>query len=180
MSERPSASVLDEYLVVQSQLGDAGAFARLVERWHPRLLRQAHHYTRDGDAARDVVQESWIGVMRGLRSLRDPARFKAWALRLVANKARDWVRREQIRRKAADRADPPGGGGEGAPPEAVRQVRAALAELAPDYRLVVTWFYLEGMSVGEIAEALAVPPGTVKSRLFYARNALRDRLEETP
>ncbi|NIR42694.1 MAG: RNA polymerase sigma factor, partial [Gemmatimonadetes bacterium] len=92
MNERTPASVLDEYLVVESQLGDRVAFARLVDRWHARLLRHAYHYTQDGEAARDVAQESWIAVVRGLRSLEDPARFRAWVLRIVANKARDWIR----------------------------------------------------------------------------------------
>lgn len=189
MSERAPSSVLDEYLVVQSQLRDEGAFARLVRRWHPRLLRHAYHFTRDAEAARDVAQESWMAVVRGLGTLRDPARFRPWALRIVANKGRDWVRREQARRKAVLGAeeDAPWEAGASAGPgavagpgasEAVLRVRAGLAGLEPEQRLVLTWYYLEEMSVREIAEALSIPSGTVKSRLFNARRALERRLEE--
>jgi RNA polymerase sigma-70 factor (ECF subfamily) len=179
MSGRSADQVLDEYLVVRSQLGDAEAFGRLVRRWHGRLLRQAGLYTGDGEPAKDVVQESWIAIVRGLGSLQDPARFRAWAFRIVANKARDWVRREDARRRAAGRlaAEPtpdlPTSGS-----VRVERVRAGLAELEPAQRCVLDWFYLEGMSVAEMAEALDVPPGTVKSRLFYARRALAERLKE--
>ena len=180
VSERAAAAVLDEYLVVQSQLGDADAFRHLVRRWHSRLVRHARYFTRDGEAAKDVAQKSWMAIMRGLRSLHDPANFRAWAFRIVANKARDWVRREETRRRATRRVEAEAAHEEAALPSGViERVRTALAELEPSQRCVLTWFYLEGMSVREIAEALDVPAGTVKSRLFYARGALRARLEET-
>lgn len=172
--------ILDEVLVVQSQLGDAAAFARLVRRWQGRVLRRARHLTGDREAAEDVAQESWMAVIRGLRSLRDPARFPAWTLQIVANKSRDWVRREGARRRATGRAE-----GEPATPAAepdarlVKRVREGLAELDPAPRSVLRWFYLEGRSVAEIADVLDIPAGTVKSRLFHARDALRARLEET-
>ncbi|MEJ2217779.1 MAG: sigma-70 family RNA polymerase sigma factor [Gemmatimonadota bacterium] len=180
-ANNPTADdILDEYLVVQSQLGDAAAFSRLVRRWQGRVLRRAHYFTRDHEAAKDVAQESWMAVIRGLRSLRDPARFPAWTLQIVANKSRDWVRREDARRRATHGVE-----AEPARPDStsnadlIERVRAGLAELDPGRRSVLRWFYLEGMSVAEIAEALDIPAGTVKSRLFHARDALRARLEET-
>lgn len=186
MSERGPLSVLDEYLVVQSQLGDPSAFARLVERWHPRLVRHAYHRTQDRDAALDVVQDSWLAVVRGLRSLRDPARFRPWVLRIVANKARDWIRRRQARRRATRRAEVAASSAAAAPGETpasgadpARRVRAGLAELDESQRRILTCFYLEEMSVRQIAEAFSIPIGTVKSRLFHARKALRARMEET-
>jgi RNA polymerase sigma-70 factor (ECF subfamily) len=180
VSERTPSSLLDEYLVVQSQMGDSEAFARLARRWHPRLLRHAYHFTQDADAALDVTQESWLAAVRGLRSLKDPARFRAWILRIVANKARDWIRREQSRRVAARRVEPPEvEDGPNPTSEAVRRVRDGLRRLEPDQRLVLTCYYLEEMSVREIADALSIPEGTVKSRLFHARRALKSHLEET-
>jgi RNA polymerase sigma-70 factor (ECF subfamily) len=179
VNERTAATVLDEYLVVQSQLGHADAFGHLVNRWQPKLLRHARCFTRNGEAAKDVAQESWMAILRGLHSLHDPARFRAWAFRIVANKARDWVRKEEARRRATGRvAAEPASGGAAATGGSVERVRVALAELEPSQRCVLTWFYLEEMTVAEIAEALGVPAGTVKSRLFYARDALRARLKE--
>ena len=171
--------VLDEYLVVQSQLGDAVAFRRLVRRWQGRVLRRAEYLVRDRDAAQDVAQESWMAVIRGLRSLRDPARFPAWTLQIVAHKSRDWVRREEARTRAMRRAVAEPEPSASAPAAClVERVRAGLAALDPARRSVLRWFYLEGMSVAEIADVLDIPPGTVKSRLFHAREALRGRLEE--
>lgn len=179
MPSHDLSSVLDEYLVVQSQLGDANAFSELIDRWHPRLLRHAYCLTRDYDAACDVVQESWMGVLGRLRSLRDPVRFRAWILRIVSNKAHDWVRRERGRRRSVEQAEVVAEHGSSTPDgDAVHRIRAGLEELERGQRLVLSWFYLEEMSVREIAEALSIPVGTVKSRLFHARNALRARLEE--
>ncbi len=179
-SERTSDVVVDEYLVVRSQLGDAEAFGLLVRRWQDRMVRHAFRITDDAEVAKDVAQESWVAVVRGLRSLRDPARFPAWALRIVANKSRDWVRREGARRRALGRVD--SDDWSSAAPlrtDAVVRVRAALAELEPGRGILLRRFYLEGKSIAEIAEAMGIPEGTVKSRLFHARDALRARLEET-
>jgi len=178
--ERTRRAVLDEYLVVRSQLGDSEAFGRLVRRWHRRLLGHAFRFTGEREAAEDVTQESWMAIMKGLRSLHDPARFRPWALRIVANKARDRIRRESTRRRTSRRAPAEPAPAEAtAASDAVRRVQAGLAGLDPDQRAVLSCFYLEEMSVREIADALSVPVGTVKSRLFYAREALRQRLEDT-
>jgi RNA polymerase sigma-70 factor (ECF subfamily) len=181
-NELAADTVLDEYLVVQSQLGDASAFGRLVWRWQGRVVRRALYLTSDPEAAKDVAQESRMAVIRGLRSLRDPGRFPAWVLQIVSNKSRDWVRREGARRRATKRvqeelpsADPTPAPGAGL----IERVRTGLAELDPARRSVLRWFYLEGWSVAEIADQLGIPAGTVKSRLFHAREALKARLEET-
>ncbi len=179
MRERTPSALVDEYLVVQCQLKDATAFARLVRRWHPRIVRHAYRLTQDRDIAGDIAQDTWIAVVRGLSSLRDPARFKAWVLRIVANKARDWIRREQVRRRAVRQADAdPGISGPERESGAVQRVRAELTRLGPDQRVVLTWHYLEEMPIREIAEALSIPEGTVKSRLYHARIALRSLLED--
>jgi RNA polymerase sigma factor (sigma-70 family) len=179
-NDRSAAAVLDEYLVVQSQLGDAEAFGCLVLRWHAKLLRHGRHFTRNSEAAEDVVQESWIAIVRGLGSLHDPARFRAWAFRIVANKGRDWVRREEARRRATRGLEAePWASGDDSASILIGRVRRGIGELEPTHRRILTWFYLEEMSVAEIARALDVPAGTVKSRLFYARQALIKSLKET-
>jgi RNA polymerase sigma-70 factor (ECF subfamily) len=177
MSSRTPSTVLDEFLVAQSQCGDSEAFASLVGRWHPRLLRNALRYTGDAEAAKDVAQEVWLAIARGLHSLNDPACFRAWAYRIVANKSRDWIRRERSRRRLNQSLDRPSPGVEQGS-EAVERIRIAIGELDTDQRTILTWFYMEEMSVREIAEALSIPPGTVKSRLYHARHALRACLEE--
>ena len=180
MTQDSASSALDEYLVIECQLGNADAFRALFRRWHPRLLGHAHALTEDREAAIDVTQESWIGIVRGLRGLRDPARFPSWALRIVANKARDWIRREQSRRRMMEggAVDPPRPATPDDGDDDLDRLRAGLAALERDKRRVLRLHYLEGRSVAEIASELGVAPGTVKSRLFNARNELRHRLEE--
>jgi RNA polymerase sigma-70 factor (ECF subfamily) len=176
-SERLPSRALDEYLVVECQLGNTEAFRALVRRWHGAFVRRAQSFTKDAEAARDVAQESWIGIIGGLRRLRDPARFRPWAMTIVANKARDWVRREQSRRGTAALAgeDQPG---DTAADSARDRVRDGLATLEPGQRHILRRHYLESCSVAEIASELGIPEGTVKSRLSTARNQLKLRLAE--
>jgi RNA polymerase sigma-70 factor (ECF subfamily) len=96
---------------------------------------------------------------------------------IVANKSRDWVRREQSRRGVAAAAHPDGHP-HAAPDHDLERVRDGLAALGPDQRNLLRSYYLESRSVAEIASELGIPEGTVKSRLHTARNQLRLRLEE--
>jgi RNA polymerase sigma-70 factor (ECF subfamily) len=171
----------DEWLVAASQAGDAGALDELVRRWHPRLVRQACALTGDGEAARDVAQESWMAMVRGLDRLDDPVAFPAWAFRVLHGKAIDWIRKQQRRRKR-DRtfeelanAPPPSSRADGKDVA----LEAALETLPPERRALVGLFYYEQLSVAEIADVLGISPGTVKSRLYHCRHQLRRHMEES-
>ncbi|MCU0256932.1 MAG: hypothetical protein MUF60_09310, partial [Vicinamibacterales bacterium] len=102
---RSPDEVADDLLVLDAQAGDVAAFERLAARWHPRLLRYAARLTGDADGAREVTQETWLAVVKGLRRLRDPASFAAWALRVTSRRSADWIetrRRTRHRDAAAD------------------------------------------------------------------------------
>jgi len=174
---RDPGLVLEELLVASAMAGSEAAFGQLVSRWTPRLMRHARHLLHDSEAARDVVQEAWIGAATGLRRLDDPARFAPWMFALVSRRAVDCVRRavrdrrlvaqasERVHETPCDTAD------------ALLDLRKAIARLPVGQRLVVSLHYGEGFGVEEIAAAHGLPPGTVKSRLFAAREALRNYLE---
>ena len=178
MSEKDRA--LDAYLVASARLGDRRAMARLVRLRGPRLLAHATRLLGEREAARDVVQDAWVEILRGLKGLRDEAVFLPWALRIVTRRvAREIGRRQRGRRlaqAAAAEADPvqPEAGPDGA--DAAR-VRAAIATLPAAQAATVALFYLEDLSVAEVATALDVPVGTVKTRLMHARAKLRAQLE---
>jgi len=179
---RGTGEVTDDLLVLSAQRGDAQAFEMLARRWHPRLLRHAYRLTGNPEGAADSVQEAWIGIVRGLRRLKDPARFAAWAHRIVGNKSRDWIRREQKRRGAletleVERASGPSAVDPGGRDERVRDLRRAIAELDGDQQTILRLFYVEENGVSEIARITGLPAGTVKSRLFYARRRLREAME---
>ena len=175
--------ILDELLVLQCQDGDDNALETLIERWQPRLSRLAWRLTGEREAARDIVQDTWLAIVRGLRRLDDPARFRTWAYRIVSNKCADWTRRRVVQRNAAQdmqakavRALDSRSNDDDSADDVV-QMRDALARLPDDQRAILALHYLEGMGVAQMARALDVPQGTVKSRLHHARNSLRQTLE---
>jgi RNA polymerase sigma-70 factor (ECF subfamily) len=177
--------LLDEYLVSLSQAGSVEAMDGLARRWTPRLLRYAARVLGgSGDAAetaRDVVQETWIGAIRGLGGLRDPAQFPAWIYGIATRKCADVIRANKRRRRFDDGGAP--GRSEEHPrvgPEHRIDLATAIRGLPPMHRAIVHLFYREELRVEEIASLLAIPPGTVKSRLHHARQALRHQLGAFP
>jgi len=170
--------VIDELLVMRCQEGGREAFELLVRRWQRRLWRYARRLTGSDDAAWDVVQETWMAILRQIRKLSDPAWFATWAYRIVRNKCADHCRRASRQRNLAaaltqrQRAndDPPREG----PGHAVA---AALRRLPPDRQELLTLKYGADLNIIEIAVVLGIPAGTVKSRLHHAREQLRRILE---
>ena len=173
----------DELLVLRCQDREVAALSELVHRWHGRLSRFVFRLTEHKEATEDVTQECWLAVASGIRKLDDPARFRGWLFRIAANKAADWIRREQRKRKTQ----------EGLLSESDTQIapescesesditilRKALRRLPKEQRVILRLKYLEGIRTDDIAEILKVPAGTVKSRLYYAREALREQIAKT-
>ncbi len=180
---RTHEDIQDELLVLQCQEGDGDALKALIARWQPRLARLAWRLTGEREVARDVVQDAWLAIVRGLKRLDDPARFRSWAYRIVSNKCADWIRRRGVRRSTAkelrDAAASTGDVSSNPTDSAddVARMLDALAKLPDEQRAVLSLHYLDEMGVREIAEVLGVPEGTVKSRLHHARNRLKEALE---
>jgi len=176
---RGPARILDEYLVASARAGDRKAFAMLAERWHGKLLAHAWRLTGDRDSARDAAQAGWVEIVRGLHRLRDERAFPAWAYRIVscrcAGLVGESIRGRELGEALADRPEEIAASAD----EAVdrRRVRSVIAGLPPDQRSAIALFYLEDMSVAEVAVALTIPAGTVKTRLMHARRKLRAALE---
>ena len=180
--DRTPERFLDEYLVLLSQAGSTAAWDGLARRWTPRLLRYAARVlggsTESAEAARDVVQETWVGAIRGLRGLRDPAHFPAWIYGIATRKCADAIRVSTRRRRLDARAAAADGSRQVASPTSEHQIDLATAirQLPATHRAVVHLFYREDLNVEEIASVLGIPAGTVKSRLHHAREALKRRL----
>jgi RNA polymerase sigma-70 factor, ECF subfamily len=171
----------DELLVLRCQEGDTEAFELLVGRWQRRLWRHAWRLTGDESAAWDAIQEAWIGISRGIGRLADAAAFPAWAYQIVSNKCRDSVRREQRRREATETYSEwmqRAGQDASVAEEQHSDLREALEQLSGPDRAVISLRYEEEFGTAEIACILGVPEGTVKSRLFYARQRLRKYMEK--
>jgi RNA polymerase sigma factor (sigma-70 family) len=176
---RDRERILDAYLVACARLGDREALGALARRWNGKLLAHAWRLLRDREGAKDAVQESWAEVLRGLSRLRDDGAFAAWAYRIVSRRCARHIGRIQSERRLADEvAAVPAEDGLAEPSSLdVEAVRAAIRMLPPEQQAAIALFYLEEMSVAEVAVALDVPAGTVKTRLMHARRKLRAALE---
>jgi len=178
VSHRSLNTVANELLVLRCRGGDARALAVLYERWQPRFARHASYLTGRRDSVPDICQEAWLAIVRRIGRLDDPARFPAWAYRIVSRRCADWIRE---RTRAAARTAPltrePTAASDGTRDEDILRVRRALRRLPGEQRAILALHYGEQLSVREISVALDVPPGTVKSRLHHARRTLSRILE---
>lgn len=154
-------------LAREAQAGDPHAFGRLVEACWADLVRFARSVAGETDAE-DVVQESLVAAWRDLAGLRDPARVRAWLTAIVfrrAVRARRWWRLRAALDEVRARAAP-------ADPSPDIDVALLLGRLAPRQRAVLHLTVVEGMSDGEIAEALRMTPGTVRAHRRRARERI--------
>lgn len=169
-------------LVSRARAGDADAFGALVHRWKQRALRTANHLVGNWPDADDVAQEAFLRAYRGIHAFDRRSEFGTWLTRIVINCALNHLRARRARPQAA--AD--GERALAAPAsdprthaearEEVLAVLAALAELSPALRVTLLAATLEAMPYRDIAEALAVPEGTIAWRVNHARKLLRLKL----
>lgn len=169
--------IYEELLVTLVRAGDGRAGERLAARWQPRLIRTARRMLGDAEEAREAVQEAWGGICRGWLTLSDPAMFPAWAYGILTRKCADRIRHASAARQrfAPESAAPEPAGIDTAP---LRQsLMAALGALSPDHRIAAILYFSEGLTLAETAAATGVPVGTAKSRIFHARQHLKQLLE---
>ncbi|MBY0564171.1 MAG: RNA polymerase sigma factor [Hyphomonadaceae bacterium] len=171
---------LDEYLVLLAQDGSREAFERLASRWSPRLRAFAARSLGTTEVAHDVVQDTWEGALRSLARLEDPARFGAWIYGIAARKCADALRGKYRRQRVvgAVQAALPAPADSESDSNARLDVAAALKRLPNEQRVAVSLYFGEGLGIDDIAAITGAPAGTVKSRLFAARKALRETLGE--
>ena len=170
----------DELLVVRCQLGEPEAFDALIARWHRPLWQYIRRMSGRDDEARDLLQEVWMRVIRGIARLRDGSRLRAWLFGIARRTLMDRLRREYAALPIGD-VDVGELAAEVEPIDNesdLASLDAALETLPTVEREVLTLFYLRDLSLAELADTLNVPVGTVKSRLFRARNLLRAAMHE--
>ena len=155
--------------------GDGEALASLVERHSARVHAYLTRYTRSREDADDLLQETWIRIARSARRFDPARRFRTWLYGIATNLGRDLFRRRATRERAL--LDANAQAGSSAPPEASiaegSELRERIAALPDRMREVVLLRYFEGMNEAEMAAALGIARGTVKSRLHAALGGLR-------
>ncbi len=181
----------DQALVERVQAGDKAAFDLLVLKYQHKVINLISRYVRDSAEVFDIAQESFIKAYRALPNFRGDSAFYTWLYRIAINTAKNHL--VSIKRRPpsvgvdaedAEQYDEGGDLREHATPERLlqrdqveRTVIAAIDELPDDLRIAITLRELEGFSYEEIAEAMGCPIGTVRSRIFRAREAIHKRLE---
>ncbi len=168
--------IYDELLVLKCQAGDKNAFEELVKRWEKRLWHYAYKVTGAESTAWDIVQETWLAIVKGIRRLDEAALFPRWVFRILNNKCADWLRKQhmqsqlhgQLAKKAQNESNIKQNSH-----EKVDSLQAAITKLQSDQRALLMLRYHENFDISQIAEILCVPEGTVKSRLNRILTKLR-------
>jgi RNA polymerase sigma-70 factor (ECF subfamily) len=172
----------EQILVLRCQTGDETAFAQLVERYGPRLRYYLQKAFGRRDGAEDAWQDVWFTVFRKLRHLTDPGAFTTWLYRIARRRADDVLRKRRpafrSMAEAEQMADPSAEEPDFSPEDGQR-IHAALDELPLEHREVLVLRFLEDMTYEDIAAVTGCQLGTVKSRLYYAKRALRGLLERS-
>lgn len=148
------------------------------------VLRTVLVITKDREASEEIAQEVFVRAWRKLDRFRGLSSPKTWLYRIAVNLAKNHLRRRRELTMEPSEVEQAHGATREEGPEASmlsqdlrRSVRAAVESLAPELRIVVALFYLEELSVNDVAATVGIPAGTVKSRLARARSELRDTLE---
>jgi RNA polymerase sigma-70 factor (ECF subfamily) len=165
-------------LIDAARGGNEGAFAALYRLHYPAVVGCLYRRTGDVHAAEDLAADAFLSAWRAMPRYRvTEIPLRIWLLRIATNAANRWARQRRTLR--LDRVAPPP---TAAPAEADRAVaieeaQAALLALRPEHQAVISLHYLESLSLEDVAAVLGCRLGTVKSRLWRAREALRSELE---
>jgi RNA polymerase sigma-70 factor (ECF subfamily) len=179
----------DEELVDAFQRGDFSAFDVLVRRWERKIHGAVYRMLGSEDETRDISQETFLRAYRALGTFKKEARFSSWLYQITLNLCRDRLRRRKLRNHVSlDALDEAAGASfpTAAGPSAFdllerrdlsRSVAAAVEALPEEQREVIVLKEYQGLTFLEIAEALGLPPSTVKTRLYRGLGLLRQQLE---
>ena len=182
--------VADAELVRRVQAGDTRAFDLLVLKYQHKILHLIGRYVHDPVSAQDVAQEAFIKAYRGLRNFRGDSAFYTWLYRIAINTAKNFLVTEsrrtpdyEVNAEDAEHLNGESGLKEYATPEREllseeikAQIFKAMEDLPEDLRSAIVLRELEGMSYEEIAQVMECPIGTVRSRIFRAREAIDRQL----
>ena len=175
-------SLSDKKLVLEYQSGNKKVIAVLVKRWHIQFCKLAFYYVNDADISKDIAQESWQIILGKLDTLKNPKQFKSWAISIVNRKSIDYLRaNKRILKKyqkyhaenqnnfISEEIDED--------EKLKNDLLKAIQKLSIEQHMVVKLFYTESYSLKEISELLEISIGTAKSRLFHAREKLKNILK---
>lgn len=176
----PQSTDDDEALVRRAKRGNADAFSELVRRHQHTVYSLALRYMRDPALAEDMAQEAFLKGYRLLRGFRGDCRFSTWMYRVTCSVCLTEIARRRRRGEVALEANAPE---EGATPDpgakdSAEIIRRCVTRLPERYATIITMYYLDQAPYEEIAAAMEIPVGTLKTWMFRARKELRTLVEQ--
>ncbi|NMH86086.1 RNA polymerase sigma factor [Flavivirga algicola] len=171
---------IDKELVLEYQSGNKKALVFLVKRWHKLFCEKAFYVLKDADAAKDITQDCWRIIMDKIYNLKQPESFGSWGMRIVYTKSLDAIKaktkkrveleyykyeQEALEVKEDDNE------------QLKNKLLKTIKTLPENQQTVIKLFYVEAYSLKEISKILNVSVGTAKSRLFHAREKLKETLK---
>jgi RNA polymerase sigma-70 factor (ECF subfamily) len=168
-----------EKIVNRCRDGERTAFEELFEMYQPRLKYYVRRLDSGGISVDDTLQDIWLTVFRKIHELKDAQVFTVWLYRIARNKVYDEFRNKERFARLPEEDEIPVS--DGAEPlfdtSDTEKLHAALNELKPYHREVLTLSFIEQMPYQSIAEVVGCSIGTVRSRIFYAKKSLREEME---
>lgn len=171
-----------EALLRRCRAGDEEALEELIRRWERKLFYYVRRLVADESDAWDVLQQTWVRVVKGIGKVRNSDQLVPWLYCVARNRAISHRKSLLARERWIDRQvqiDELAGAGISEVGWIAEEVHQAMEGLSVHHREAITLFFLKDLSIGEMALVLGVSEGTVKSRLFYGKQALRELLEQS-
>lgn len=174
-------SIYYELLVLRCCRGQKDALEELVTSWEKPLFYYINRLIEDEQEAWGILQESWVKVLQSIGKLREPNKLPVWLYSIARKTVMSHLRKkysEKVLFEGNDNISDIENYDSNHTFENAEQVHYGLSKISLPHRDILTLFFLRDLSIEQIAEVLSVPVGTVKSRLFYAKLALKDVLEK--
>ncbi len=173
------SDLIEQVLILRCQIDDKQAFKELIERYQKPLRYFITSLLGNSDSAEDIFQDTWLTVLRRIHTLRKTDMFPAWLYRIARNNVYKELRRKR-RLSTVDETLVVQNNTEDVlfSPEDAAKIHKCLEKLKPEYKEVLILRFLEQMSYHGIAQVTNCRLGTVKSRIYYAKHALKREMEE--
>jgi RNA polymerase sigma factor (sigma-70 family) len=169
-------AIYNELLVLRCCRGQKDALDELVRTWGPPLFYYIHRIIEDEQEAWSVLQETWVKVLQGIRKLREPRKLPFWLYSIARKTAFGHLRADHSKKAILQTVEASLTAEDceaNCTFDDAEQVHYGLGRISLHHREVLTLFFLQDLSIEEIAGVLEIPVGTVKSRLYHAKRALK-------
>jgi len=174
-----SDNLIEQVLILRCQIGDKDALAGLIERYEAPLRYFISRLSANTETAEDIFQDTWLTVIRRIHSLKKTDAFSTWLYRIARNKVYQQLRRKRKLSELNENiAVPNNTENDVFSTEDAAKIHRCLKDLLPEYKEVLMLRFLEQMSYEQISQVINCRLGTVKSRIHYAKLALKKEMEK--